>query len=60
MRGEVASVEKVVPGVWKVYSVATHTVCLKPPTTFINVLKGWGHTWIWDDLKVIGETDWIA
>jgi hypothetical protein len=27
---------------------------------FINVLKGWGHTWIWDDLKVIRETDWIA
>ncbi len=60
MRGEVALAEKVVPGVWKVFSVATHTVRPKLPTTFIDVLKCWGHTWIWDDLKVIRETHWIA
>jgi hypothetical protein len=60
MREEVASAEKVVPGVYKVCLVATHTVRPKPPTTFIDVLIGWGHTWIWDNLKVIGETDWIA
>jgi hypothetical protein len=23
-------------------------------------LKGWGHTWLWDDLKVTGGTFWIA
>jgi hypothetical protein len=60
MRGEIALAEKVVPGVWKVCLVATHTIRPKPPTSFINVLKGWGHTWIWDDLTVIRETDWIA
>ncbi len=60
MRGEAATVEEVTPGVWKVCLVATHTVCPELPCNFINVLKGWGHTWIWDDLKVTGGTDWIA
>ncbi len=60
MRGEVALAEKVVPGVWKVCLVVSHTIRPEPPTTFIDILKGWGHTWIWDNLKVIGETDWIA
>ncbi len=48
------------PGVWKVCLVATHTVCPECPCNFIDVLKGWGHTWIWDDLKVTRGTDWIA
>ncbi len=52
--------EEVTPGIWKVCSVAIHTVCPVPPSNFINVLKGWGHTWIWNDLKVSGGTDWLA
>ncbi len=40
--------------------VATHTVRPEPLSNFIDVLKGWGHTWIWDNLKVTGGTDWIA
>ncbi len=60
MRGEAATVEEVMPGVWKVCSVATHTIRPEPPCNFINVLKGWRHAWIWDDLKVTGGTDWIA
>ncbi len=60
MRGEAATVEEVTPGVWKVCLVATHTVCPEPPCNFIDVLKGWVHTWIWDDLKVTRGTDWIA
>ncbi len=40
--------------------VATHTVRPESLSNFINVLKGWGHTWIWDNLKVARGTDWIA
>jgi hypothetical protein len=32
----------------------------EPTTNFIDVLKGWGHTWLWDDLKATGGTSWIA
>jgi hypothetical protein len=32
----------------------------EPATNFINVLKGWGHAWLWANLKVTGGTSWIA
>ncbi len=60
MKGDVATVEEVTPGIWKVCSVAIHTVRPVPPSNFINILKCWGHTWIWNDLKVSGGTDWLA
>ncbi len=52
--------EQVSPRVWKVCSVAVSLARPEPATTFIDVLKGWGHTWLWDKLKVTGGTSWIA
>jgi hypothetical protein len=60
MVGETATVEQVSPGVWKVCSVTTSLDRPEPATSFIDVLKGWGHTWLWDNLKVTGGTSWIA
>ncbi len=60
MEGKTATVEKVTPGVWKVCLVMTSTAQLERPHNFINVLQGWGHTWLWIDLKVTKETHWIA
>jgi hypothetical protein len=31
-----------------------------PPANYLDVLHGWGQTWIWDDLNVTRGTDWIA
>jgi hypothetical protein len=53
-------VEQVSPGVWKVCLVTTSLDRPEPVTNFINVLRGLGHTWLWDDLKVTGGTSWIA
>ncbi len=43
-------------------SVPLHPPFIRPiaPTDFLDVLRGWGQTWIWDDLKVTGGTDWLA
>ncbi len=60
MTGEAATVEQVSPRVWKVCSVVVSLARPEPVTTFIDVLKGWGHTWLWDKLKVTGGTSWIA
>jgi hypothetical protein len=60
MKGDVATVEEVMPGIWKVCSVAIPTICPVPTSNFIDVLKGWGHTWIWNDLKVTQGVDWLA
>ena len=60
MRGDMATVEEGTPGMKKVCSVAPPSIRPIPPTDFLDVLRGWGQTWIWDDLMVTGGTDWIA
>jgi len=60
MRGDMAMVEEGTPGTKKVCSVAPPPIRPIPPTDCLDVLRGWGQTWIWDDLMVTGGTDWIA
>jgi hypothetical protein len=60
MQGAVATVEEVKPGMMKVCSVASLPICPVPSANFLDVLRGWGQTWIWNDLKVTGGTDWVA
>ena len=48
------------PRMKKVCSVAPPSIRPIAPTNFLDVLRGWGQTWIWDDLKVTGGTNWIA
>ncbi len=60
MQGALATVEESTPGTMKVCSVASPSICPIPPADFLDVLRGWGQTWIWDNLKVTGGTDWVA
>jgi hypothetical protein len=60
MRGDMATVEEGTPGTKKVCSVAPPPIRPIAPTDFLDVLRGWGQTWIWVDLKVTGGTDWLA
>jgi hypothetical protein len=29
------------------------------PDSFLDVLREWGHTWMWDSLKLIGDDNWL-
>jgi hypothetical protein len=60
MRGDMATVEKGTTVTKKVCSIAPPPIRLVAPTDFLDVLRGWGQTWIWDDLTVTGGTDWFA
>jgi hypothetical protein len=60
MRGAVATVEEFMPGMMKVCSVAYPPISPVPPVNFLDIIRGWGQTWIWEDLKVTGGTNWIA
>jgi len=60
MRGDMATVEEGTPVTKKVCSVTPPSIRPIPPTDFLDVLRGWGQTWIWDDLKVTGGTNWLA
>ncbi len=59
MRGDYATVEELWPGVWKVCLVASLPIQPVPPASFLDVLRGWGHTWLWNKMKVLGGTDWL-
>ncbi len=58
MKGDVATVEEVTQGIWKVCSVTIHTICPVPPSNFINILKDWGHTWIYNGTATLGR--WVV
>ena len=60
MQGALATVEESTPGTMKVCSVASPPIRPILPADYLDVLTGWGQTWIWDDLKVTGGTDWVA
>ena len=51
--------EEGTPGTKKVCSVAPLPIRPIAPTV-LDVLRGWGQTWIWDDLQVTGGTNWLA
>ncbi len=56
-RGDMATVEEGTPGTKKVCSVAPPPIRPIALTDFLDVLRGWGQMWIWDDLKVTGGTN---
>jgi hypothetical protein len=60
MRGDYATVKESRPGVWKVCLVASLPVWPVLLVTFLDVLRGWGHTWLWNEMKVVGGTDWLS
>jgi hypothetical protein len=60
MRGDYATVEELRPGVLKVCLVTSLPIRPVPPASFLDVLRGWGHTWLWNKMKVLGGTDWLS
>ena len=40
-------------------SVATAPDPVTLPEGFFEVLKGWGQTWMWKSLRLVGNEDWI-
>ena len=31
-----------------------------PPESFLDVLEEWGCTWLWDDMQLTGDTEWLG
>ncbi len=60
VRGDICLVDKVQPGVFRISSTAREAQ--EPPgsTTFVEVLREWGCSWLWKHMSVKGGTDWIA
>ncbi len=59
-KGEYCTVKELGLGV---YAVILHTPRPQEamePTSFWGVVKSWGNTWLWDNLKTTGDIGWIA
>ena len=59
-RGDICTVEPVAPAVIRVRSSSAPFHPTEPPSTFLEVLRDWGCTWLWDDLRLEGDTSWLA
>ena len=52
-------VEEIQPGIYPVTSTACQAPTPPVPTSFLNVLCEWGHTWLWEHMSLKGGMDWI-
>ena len=46
-------------GGWRMTSTAMEVTLPKAPQTFMEVLRSWGNTWLWDNIMMVGGNDWL-
>ncbi len=46
-------------GSWHLTSSAPCTIPTPEPESFLNVLRSWGNTWLWENLQVMGGISWL-
>ena len=54
------SVDKVQPGVFRVTSIAQEAQEVPVLETFVEVLREWGCSWLWEHMSIEGGTSWVA
>jgi hypothetical protein len=59
-RGEIGSVDKFQPGVFRITSTVPKAPTAPIPNSFLAVLRKWGCTWLWEHMRVEGGTEWIS
>ena len=59
-RGEICSMKDVALAVKSITLHSPRHPTQATPSTFWEVIRGWGNTWMWDNLAIIGDVDWIA
>ena len=54
------TVEEATPGVWRVKTKSEVEPDKGEPLDFLDVLLGWGCGWMWEDMKIVGGTEWLC
>jgi hypothetical protein len=60
VRGDICLVDEVQPGVFQITSTAQEAQESSEPTTFVEVLRKWGCSRLWEYMSIEGGTDWIT
>jgi hypothetical protein len=58
--GEICSVEEIQPRMFRVTTTVHRAPTATPPTSFLDVLREWGCTWLWEHMTIEGGTEWVA
>jgi hypothetical protein len=59
-RGEVCSVEEIQPRVFRMTSTARRASTAPFPNSFLDVLREWECTWLWEHMSVEGGMEWVS
>jgi hypothetical protein len=59
-QGKICSMKDVALAVKSIILHSSQPPIQASPTTFWEVIRGWGNTWMWDNLSITGDLDWIA
>jgi hypothetical protein len=60
VQGDICLVNEIQPGVFRITSTAQEAQDPAKPTTFVEVLREWGCSWLWEYMYIEGGADWIA
>jgi hypothetical protein len=44
---------------WRLLSTTQMAAVAPVPTTFLEVLESWGNTWLWENMSMLGGTEWL-
>ena len=58
--GVPCSIADVAPAVIRLQSCANAMPAAWTPTCFLEVLREWGCTWMWEKLKLTGDSSWVG
>ena len=59
-RGKICTIDRVAEAVIKVVSYSDIAPEKEDPHSFWEVVKSWGQTWLWDNMRISGDIDWLA
>ncbi len=59
-QGKICSMNDVALAVKSIISHLPWPPIQASPSTFWEVIRDWGNTWMWDNLSIMGNFDWIA
>ena len=59
-QGEICSMKDVALAVKRILLHLPWPPIQASPSTFVEVIRGWGNTWMWDNLSITGDLDLIA
>ena len=57
--GDICTMKEVAEGVVCIVSHSPPAPLQTKPSSWLEVLREWGYTWMWSNLQSVGDKDWL-